>query len=100
MVPSERRAARLSAAVRSPRAWLIAMTAVGLIGCGLAISRATKLDWQLRMSLSRLGVDHGSAEIVTITSVGVGLSLLALGLSLDPTFARLREVGRLSRLAA
>ena len=100
MVQSERRLALLPAAARSPRSWLSVMTATGLIGGGLAISRATESHWQLRMSLSRLGVDHGSAWIVTLTSLGLGMSLLALGWSLERTFAGLRSTGRLSRWAA
>jgi len=76
------------------------MTAMGLVGGGLAISRATESHWQLRMSLSRLGVDHGSAGIMTITSLGLGLSLLALAWSLNRTFGGLRSAGRLSRWAA
>jgi uncharacterized membrane protein len=92
---SGRRARGLPAAVRSPRSWLIAMTVVGLIGGGLAISRATETQWQAGTPLSRLGVDAGAAGTVTITLLGLGIILLALGMSLDRTFARLHSAGRL-----
>jgi hypothetical protein len=71
------------------------MTVVGLIGGALAISRASKTHWQVQMSLSRLGVDSGSAGILTLTLLGLGLTLLALGLAMDRAFARLRTAGRL-----
>ena len=75
------------------------MTVVGLIGGALAISRATETHWQVRMPLSRLAVDHGSAGIVTITLLSLGIILLALGISLYRAFASLRSAGRLSPLA-
>jgi uncharacterized membrane protein len=71
------------------------MTVVGLIGGGLAISRATETEWGAGTPLSRLGVDAGAAGTVTITLLGLGIILLALGMSLDRTFARLRLAGRL-----
>jgi hypothetical protein len=92
---SGRRAISLPAAVRSPRSWLIAMTMVGLIGGGLAISRATETQWQAGTPLSRLGVDAGAASTVTFTMLGLGIILLALGMSLDRTFIRLHSAGRL-----
>jgi hypothetical protein len=73
------------------------MTAVGLIGGSLAISRATETHWQVKTPLSRLGIDPGSAGIMTATLLGLGLILLALGVSLGHTFARLRFAGRLGR---
>ncbi|MEX1072630.1 MAG: hypothetical protein WED86_02930, partial [Chloroflexota bacterium] len=88
------RATGLPAAVRSPRCWLIAMTMVGLIGGGLAISRATDTQWQAGTPLSRLGVDDGAAGTLTFTLLGLGIILLALGVSLDRTFARLRSARR------
>lgn len=75
------------------------MTAVGLIGGVLAISRATETRWQVGTPLSRLGVDDGAAGTVTFTLVGLGIILLALGVSLDRRFASLRSVGRLGRRA-
>jgi hypothetical protein len=71
------------------------MTAVGLIGGGLAISQATHPRWQVQMSVSRLGVDTGAEGIVTATLLGLGIILLALGVALDRTFAALRSAGRL-----
>lgn len=71
------------------------MTVVGLMGGALAISRATKTHWQVQMPLSRLGVDTGSAGILTFTLLGLGIILLALGLALDRAFASLRSAGRL-----
>jgi uncharacterized membrane protein len=71
------------------------MTVVGLIGGGLAISRATETHWQSGTPLSRLGVDDGAAATVTFTLLGLGVILLALGVSLDRTFASLRSTGRL-----
>jgi hypothetical protein len=94
------RTTRVPAAVRSPRSWLSAMTALGVIGGGVAISRATESHWQVRMPLSRLGVDHGSAPVLTVTLVGLGLSMVALGLLLHQTFRALCAVGRLSPWAA
>ena len=75
------------------------MTMVGLIGGGLAISRATETQVAGGTPLSRLGVDDGAAETVTFTLLGLGIILLALGISLDRTFARLRSAGRLGRRA-
>lgn len=94
-----RRTNALAAAVRSPRAWLIAMTVVGVIGGALAISRATDTHWQARTPVSRLGVDDGAAGTVTLTLLGLGIILLALGVSLHRTLARLRAMGRLDRRA-
>ena len=71
------------------------MTALGLIGGGLAASRATETHWQVGMPLSRLGVDHGAAGTVTATLLGLGFVILAFGVSLDRIFARLRAAGRL-----
>jgi len=93
------RPTRLPAAVRSPRSWLTAMTAVGVIGGGLAISRATESHWQVQMPVSRLGVDAGAAGIMTVTLLGLGFILLALGVALDRTFASLRSAGRLGSVA-
>jgi hypothetical protein len=75
------------------------MTAVGLIGGGLAISRATHPHWQVQMTVSRLGVDTGAEGIVTATLLALGFILLALGVSFDRTFASLRSAGRLGRHA-
>jgi uncharacterized membrane protein len=75
------------------------MTALGLIGGGLAASRATETNWQVGMPLSRLGVDHGAAATVTATLLGLGFVFLALGVSLDRIFARLRAAGRLDHRA-
>jgi hypothetical membrane protein len=96
---SGRRVTGLPAAVRSPRSWLIAMTMVGLIGGGLAISRATETRWQAGTPLSRLGVDDGAAGIVSFTLLSLGIIVLALGVSLDRRFASLRLAGRLGRRA-
>jgi hypothetical membrane protein len=87
------------AAARSPRSWLIAMSVVGLVGGGLAISRATETRWQVGTPLSRLGVDHGAGGTVTFTLLGLGIILVALGVSLGRTFARLHSTGRLRRPA-
>ena len=95
MLFNGRRTTGLPAAVLSPRWWLAAMTVLGLIGGGLAASRATETTWQVGMPLSRLGVDHGAAGTVTATMLGLGFILLALGVSLDRIFARLRKAGRL-----
>ena len=75
------------------------MTAVGVIGGGLAINRATHPQWQVQMPVSRLGVDTGAEGIVTATLLGLGFILLALGVSLDRTFAGLRSARRLGRHA-
>jgi hypothetical protein len=75
------------------------MTVVGLIGGALAITRATETHWQVRTPLSRLAVDHGSAGIVTMTLLCLGIILLALGASLDRPLASLRSAGRLSTRA-
>lgn len=71
------------------------MTAVGLIGSGLAISRSTVTHWQTHMPFSSLGIDAGAAGILTVTLVGLGFTLLALGMSLERTFDSLRSAGRL-----
>ena len=94
-----RRSTGLPAVLRSPRSWLIALTVIGLVGGGLAIRRATDTEWQAGTPLSRLGVDSGAADTVTLTLLGLGIVLLALGLSLDRTFSRLRSAGRLGRRA-
>lgn len=94
-----RRTSRLPAAIRSPRSWLIALTVVGLVGGGLALSRATDTHWQSGTPVSRLGVDDGAAGTVTLTLLGLGVTLLALGVSLHRTLARLRASGRLDRRA-
>jgi hypothetical protein len=70
------------------------MTAVGLIGGGLAFSRATDTRWQVGTPLSRLGIDDGAAETMTLTLLGLGIILVALGVSLDRTLATLRSAGR------
>ena len=75
------------------------MTVVGLLGGALAISRATKTHWQVEMPLSRLGVDTGSAGILTFTLLGLGIILLALALALDRAFAALRSAGRMDSRA-
>ena len=79
----------------SPRSWLTAMTAVGLVGGSLAITRTTDTVWQPQMPVSRLGLDTGAAGILTVTLLGLGFILLALGISLERTFASLRSAGRL-----
>lgn len=91
---------RLPAAVRSPRSWLVAMTALGVVGGGLAIRRSSPTWWEIQMPLSNLGVDHGAAGTVTATMVGLGFILLALGLSMGRSFARLRTPSQLGRRAA
>jgi hypothetical protein len=91
-----RRTPRLLAAARTPRSWLAAMTGVGLIGGGLAISRATETDWPTLESVSHLGIDPGAAAFLTVTLLGLGIGLLALGMSLEHAFASLRSAGRLS----
>jgi hypothetical protein len=100
VLQNEQPTTRLAAAVRSPRSWLIAMTIVGLIGGGMAISRATETQWQVGTPVSRLGVDDGAAGTVTFTLLGLGIILLALGVSLDRIFASLRSAGRLHPKAA
>ena len=95
MLHSGLRLTGLPAAIRSPRSWLVAMTMLGLIGGGLAISRATDTEWQAGTPLSRLGVDAGAGDTMTFTLLGLGIVLLALGISLDRTFSRLRAAGRL-----
>jgi len=100
MVQGGKRTSDAPAAVRSPRSWLVAMTVIGLVGGGLAISQADDPRRLIRMPLSNLGVDRGSAAIMTATLVGLGITLLALGVSLDRAFARLRSAGRLSPFAA
>jgi hypothetical protein len=84
------------AAVQSPRSWLIAMTLIAVVGGGLAIGRASPAWWRISMPLSNLGVDHGAAGTVTATMLGLGLILLALGLSLGRSFARLHAAGRVN----
>jgi len=90
-----RRANGLAAAVRSPRSWVIALTVVGVVGGALAISRATETRWQAGTPVSRLGVDHGAAGTVTFTLLGLGIILLALGVSLHLTLTTLPSAGRL-----
>jgi uncharacterized membrane protein len=69
------------------------MTVFGVIGGGLAISRATDTRWQAGTPLSRLGIDDGAAATMTLTLLGLGIILVALGVSLDRRLARLRSVG-------
>lgn len=94
-----RRTPGLPDAVRSPRSWLAALTAVGVIGGALAVSRATETRWQAGTPVSRLGVDDGAAGTVTFTLLCLGIILLALGVSLHRTLARLRSAGRLGQRA-
>jgi hypothetical membrane protein len=94
-----RRNTGLPAAVRSPRSWLVALTSVGVIGGTLALSRATETRWQAGTPVSRLGVDDGAAGTVTFTLVCLGIILLAFGVSLRLTLARLRSAGRLGSRA-
>jgi hypothetical protein len=93
---SGRRVTSLPAAVGSPRCWLTAMTLVGGVGGGLAFLRATETRWQVGTPVSRLAVDGGAAGTMTITLLCLGIILLALAVSLDLTFARLRSAGRLN----
>ena len=66
------------------------MTAVGLLGGGLAFLRSTADPLSLA-SLSRLGIDAGAAVIMNATLIGLGLALAALGLSLRRAFAELPD---------
>jgi hypothetical membrane protein len=72
------------------------MAAVGLVGGGLAVASAADTHWYTHVSLSRLGVDPGASAIMNATLLLLGTLLVALGLSLEPTLARLRSAGRLS----
>lgn len=100
LVDTRRRTPRFLAAASAPRSWLVAMTGVGLVGGGLVISRASETDWRTLASVSHLGIDGGSADILTATLLGLGFCLLALGLSFERAFARLRSAGRLTARAA
>ena len=71
------------------------MTAVAVIGGGLAINRATETDLLTHMTISRLGVDAGAAGILNMTLLVLGFILLALGKSMEAAFVSLRSVGRL-----
>jgi len=88
-----------SAALHSPRTWLSAMTAVGVIGGWLAITHAAESDWWTHRSLSRLGVDAGASGFLNATLVVLGLILVALAISLNGTLASLSSAGRLSSKA-
>src|SRR6266700_3428078 len=90
------RTAEWSAALRSPRTWLSAMTAVGVIGGGLAMTHATRSDWLTQRSLSGLGVDAGASGFLNATLVALGLIFVALAISLNGTLASLSSAGRLS----
>lgn len=83
---------------RSPRAWLIASTVLGLAGGALAIVQASETDLT-SVSVSHLGVDAGASGIVNATLIALGASVLALGLSFKRAFATLRSASRLSRRA-
>jgi hypothetical protein len=72
------------------------MTVVGLIGGGFAINRGMAAHWHIQMPLSRLVVETGAAGFLTATLLGLGITLLALGVSLDGRFANLRSAGRLA----
>jgi hypothetical protein len=75
------------------------MTALGLVGGALAVSRTTGTEWQVK-ALSRLGVDQGARTILTATLLGMGFILLALAMSLNRSFGTLRSAGRLTATAA
>lgn len=94
-----RRSSRSFAAAHSPRSWLLAITAVGLIGGGLATYLARDANWLTLTSVSHLALDADAAGILTATLVGLGFLLVALGMSLEPTFAILRSAGRLGSRA-
>jgi hypothetical protein len=87
---------RLVAATGSPRAWLIAMTGVGLIGGGLAVNQAGETDWVTLPSVSHLGVHPDAGGIVNATLLMLGLSTLAFGISLERSLAGLHSTGRLN----
>ena len=99
MAQSRRRETWVAAAVRSPRSWLAAMTALALVGGAMAVSRTDGTAW-FSISLSRLGVDDAARTILTTTLLGMGLILLALGMSMNHSFRTLRSAGRLTGRAA
>jgi hypothetical membrane protein len=74
--------------VASTRACLLAMAAVGLVGGGLAVDRST-VDLLTLPTISRLGIDGRAGVILNVTLIGLGLSLLALGLCFRKAFAGL-----------
>ena len=84
------------AAARAPRTWVVTMISVGAIGGGLASTHASDTDWITHMSLSGLGDDTGAAGILNGTLVALGLSLVALAISLERILAGLRSAARLS----
>jgi hypothetical membrane protein len=90
---------RLVTAARSPRAWLFAMTAVAVAGGALATSSARETDWPALPTLSHLGVDSGSGGILNATLFGLGIVVLAFGISLERTLAGLRSAAVLGRWA-
>jgi hypothetical protein len=76
---------------RSPRTWLIAMTLIGATGVPLAALRAGLSYPTGLTSLSRLGLDARGGLILNATLVGLGLSLMALAISLRGAFEQLRR---------
>ena len=74
--------------IPSTRACLTAMTAVGLCGGGLAVLLSTADPLSLK-SISRLGIDARAGVIMNVMLIGMGISMLALGLSFRRAFAGL-----------
>src|SRR2546423_9289043 len=79
----------------SPRAWLVAMTALGLTGVTVAAARSTSDPFTVP-SLSRLGLDARAGGVMNLTLVSEGVIMLGLAISLRARLANLRSIGGLT----
>ena len=80
----------------SPRAWLVAMTALGLTGVTVAAARSTSNPFAVA-SLSRLGLDARAGSVMNLTLVAEAVILLGVSESDLPARSALRKVGALIR---
>src|SRR5256885_2132224 len=79
----------------SPRAWLVAMTALGLTGVTVAAARSTSDPFTVP-SLSRLGLDARAGGVMHLTLVSEGVIMLGRAISLRARLATLRSIGGLT----
>jgi len=79
----------------SPRAWLVAMTALGLSGLTVTAARSTSDPFTVP-SLSRLGLDARAGGVMNLTLVGEAVIMLGLAVSFRTRFAKLRRIGGLT----
>ena len=79
----------------SPRAWLVAMTALGLTGVTVAAARSTSNPFAVA-SLSRLGLDARAGSVMNLTLVAEGVIMLELASSFRTRLAVLRRTGGLT----